>query len=71
MEKILCRNESPRYLVKSKIREYNKEILKPERLKIDTTLCLQYTCPQTEIFAKQSVQKIKTVLLKYKLYYTI
>ena len=63
---ILLNNEYPKYLLDQKMNLFlnNK---KPEKPKIDATLCLNYTCPNTEQYCKQLVQKMKNSIPDYNI----
>ena len=67
METIFYRNGYPKALVKNKMKKFLEKTKKPEEIKIDTSLCLQYSCYNTEMYAKQLVQKMKDVLPNFQI----
>ena len=58
---IFLRNQYPKYLLDQKMDLFlNRK--KPDKPKIDATLCLNYSCANTETYCKQLIQKMRQVL---------
>ena len=62
LKTLLYQNDYPKYLVKERIDIFLQNQEKPELPNIDAILCLQYTSPQAEYFARKLIQKMKFIL---------
>ena len=62
LKNLLYRNEYPKYLVREKIDIFLNSQGKPDLPDFDAILCLNYTSPQTEYYARKLITKMKLLL---------